>query len=117
MFNEFGLNERLLKALEKLALTEPTPVQSAMLPVALGGKDTDRLLSALRRFGLQATPLATARCDTIRLRLLKIGAQVRITVRRVWFALAENSPFQAVFIQVWENLRAWTGAWGLLLWR
>ncbi len=39
MFTEFGLNERLLKALEKLALTVPTPVQAAMLPLALSGKD------------------------------------------------------------------------------
>jgi len=69
------------------------------------------LLSALRRFGLKETPLAAARCDTIRLKLLKIGAQVRITVRRVWFALAESYPFQAIFTQVWDNLRAWAGTW------
>jgi superfamily II DNA/RNA helicase len=39
VFAEFGLNERLLKALEKLGLQTPTPVQAAMIPLALGGKD------------------------------------------------------------------------------
>jgi ATP-dependent RNA helicase SrmB len=39
VFTEFGLNERLLKALEKLALTVPTPVQADMVPLALKGKD------------------------------------------------------------------------------
>jgi hypothetical protein len=44
------------------------------------------LLQALRQFGLKETPLAQARCDTIRLKLLKIGALVRVSVRRVYFA-------------------------------
>ena len=47
------------------------------------------LLTALRQFGLQDTPMATARCDTIRLKLLKLGALVRTTVRRVWISLSE----------------------------
>ncbi len=41
------------------------------------------MLAALRQHGLQETPLAKARCDSIRLKLLKIGAVVRVTVRRV----------------------------------
>jgi hypothetical protein len=40
------------------------------------------LLVALRQRGLKGTELAQARCDTIRLKLLKIGALVRVTVRR-----------------------------------
>src|SRR5258708_37589697 len=40
------------------------------------------LLAALRQHGLKGTSLAQARCDTIRLKLLKIGAVVRVTVRR-----------------------------------
>src|SRR3990170_4019489 len=44
------------------------------------------LLAALRQFGLQDTEMATARCDTIRLKLLKLGALVRTTVRRVWIS-------------------------------
>ena len=39
MFSEFNLHERLLKALEELEYTKPTPVQSAMLPLALDGRD------------------------------------------------------------------------------
>ena len=65
------------------------------------------LVQALRQYGLQETPLAKARCDTIRLKLLKIGALVRVTVRRVWFALASSCPYQAVFAQVFDNLCRW----------
>jgi hypothetical protein len=65
------------------------------------------LVQALRQFGLKETPLAQARCDTIRLKLLKIGAIVQVTVRRVWFSLAESCPYQALFAQVFENLRCW----------
>lgn len=65
------------------------------------------LLAALRQYGLKNTSLQQARCDTIRLKLLKIGAVVRVTVRRVWFALAESCPYQALFAQVFANLRSW----------
>jgi hypothetical protein len=65
------------------------------------------LVQALRQYGLQETPLAQARCDTIRLKLLKIGAIVRVTVRRVWFSLAESCPYQALFAQVFDNLCRW----------
>jgi len=65
------------------------------------------LVQALRQHGLQDTPLAQARCDTIRLKLLKIGAIVRVTVRRVWFSLASSCPYQAIFAQVFDNLRRW----------
>jgi hypothetical protein len=63
------------------------------------------VLRALRAFGLKDTEMAHAQCDTIRVRLLKIGAVIRVSVRRVVLALSEAYPFQAVFAQVWENLR------------
>jgi hypothetical protein len=63
------------------------------------------LLAALRQFGLQGTEMAQARCDTIRLKLLKLGALVRATVRRVWISFSESCPYQRVFAQVYENLR------------
>ena len=44
------------------------------------------LMEALRRLGLKQSDLAQAQCSTIRLKLLKIGALIRITVRRVWVA-------------------------------
>jgi hypothetical protein len=52
------------------------------------------LLEALRRLALQATGLANATCGSIRLKLLKIGALVRISVRRVTIAMASGHPWQ-----------------------
>lgn len=63
------------------------------------------LLAALRRLGLAGTALARAQCTTIRLTLLKIGARIRITVRKVWLALASGCPHAALFAQVYANLR------------
>jgi hypothetical protein len=62
------------------------------------------LMTALQRLGLAGTEVATARCDTIRLKLLKIGALIRVTVRRVWVSLAESYPYRALFQRVYENL-------------
>lgn len=64
------------------------------------------LLDALRRLGLEGTDLARARCDTIRLKLLKIGAQVKVTVRRVWVQLASSYPYAALFAQIVAQLRS-----------
>lgn len=63
------------------------------------------LVSALRRIGLQGTEMARAQATTIRLRLLKIGAQVRISARRVWVQLASSFPLQSLFWRVAEQLR------------
>lgn len=63
------------------------------------------LLRALREFGLKETELEPAQCDTIRLKLLKIGAVVRVSVRKVWVSLSEAYPLREVFTQVWENLQ------------
>lgn len=54
------------------------------------------LLNALRRLGLAGTELARAQCQTIRLKLLKVGARVRVTVRKVWVHLASGCPSAAV---------------------
>jgi len=64
------------------------------------------LLNALRRVGLVGTSMARARCDTIRLRLLKIGAQVRVTVRRVWVRMASSYPYQELFAGICRRLEA-----------
>jgi hypothetical protein len=63
------------------------------------------LLNELRRLGLQGTELARARCDTIRTKLLKVGAQIRVTVRRVWVHLASSSPYATLWTQIVGNLR------------
>jgi len=64
------------------------------------------LLSGLRRLGLSGTPMARSRCDTIRLRLLKIGASVRVSVRRVWVSLAGGYPLQELFHRICRRLQA-----------
>ena len=64
------------------------------------------LMHALRRLGLKQTPLARAQCQTIRLKLLKIGAQVRLTVRHVWISMSEAYPYSEVFAAVVRNLQA-----------
>lgn len=62
------------------------------------------LLQALRRLGLQGTALAKAQCGTIRVKLLKIGALVRVTVRKIWISLSSSYPYRALFTRVLENL-------------
>jgi hypothetical protein len=52
------------------------------------------LLCALRRIALKHTQFAEATCGTIRLTLLRIGALVRISVRRITFAMASGCPWQ-----------------------
>jgi len=64
------------------------------------------LMRALRQFGLPDTELSQAQCDTLRVKLLKIGATIRISVRRVWLAMSEAYPFRALFERAWANLRA-----------
>ena len=63
------------------------------------------LVSGLRRLGLKATELAQAQVCTIRTKLLKIGAQIRVTVRKVWVSMASSYPWQGLYQQVWANLR------------
>ena len=64
------------------------------------------LLQMLRHLGLQGTELAKAQCATIRLKLLKIGALIRISVRKVWISLAGGYPYVELFRQVHERLCA-----------
>ena len=63
------------------------------------------VLRALREHGLKDTPMAKAQCDTIRVKLFKIGARVRVSVRRVLVSLSESYPFQELFARVMANLR------------
>jgi hypothetical protein len=63
------------------------------------------VMRALREFGLTGTAMESAQCDTIRVRLLKIGAVVRVSVRRVVVSLSEGYPWREAFAAVWANLR------------
>ncbi|GGC63098.1 IS1380 family transposase [Siccirubricoccus deserti] len=64
------------------------------------------LLCALRRIGLAHTQFAQATCGTLRLALLKIGAQVRRSVRRIKIAMASAHPHQAEFALAYARLTA-----------
>ena len=63
------------------------------------------LMCGLRRWGLPSTQLAHAQVGTIRLRLLKIGAQIRVTVRKIWVQMSSSFPLQNLFGQVLQQLR------------
>jgi len=64
------------------------------------------LVSGLRRLGLQGTEMAEAQVSTIRLRLLKIAARVRVSVRRIYLSMASSYPWGSLFAQVHARLRA-----------
>ncbi len=64
------------------------------------------LLQTLRRTALAGTELEKAQCGTIRLKLLKIGAQIRVTLRKVWVSLSESYPYATLFARVLANIEA-----------
>ena len=63
------------------------------------------IIETLRRLALAGTEMAKAQSHTIRLKLFKIGAQIRVTVRKVWLSMSENYPFCNLLSQVLERLR------------
>ena len=63
------------------------------------------LLQALRRLALGGTELARAQVETIRRKLLKIGAQVRVTVRKVWVSMASGYAYAGLYRVIYERLR------------
>ena len=63
------------------------------------------LMHALRRLALAGTEWARAQVDTIRLRLLKIAAEVRLTARRIWVRYSHAYPWKHLFAAAWTALR------------
>jgi hypothetical protein len=63
------------------------------------------LVDGLRRLALTGTEMARAQVPTIRLRLLKIGAQLRISVRKIWISMPSSYPYQDTFHRAWVSLR------------
>jgi hypothetical protein len=63
------------------------------------------LMRALRQFGLAQTEMAQAQCDTIRVKLLKIGTVVTVSERRVKLAWSEAFPFRTLLATAWQKLR------------
>jgi hypothetical protein len=68
------------------------------------------LLQALRRLGLAGNELAQAQCHTVRLKF--IGAQIRITIRKVWVSLSTGYPYLELFRQVHRQLQVEKGTSG-----
>ncbi len=64
------------------------------------------LLQQQRQRGLAGTRLERAQCDTLRLRLLKIGAHVHVTVRAIWVALSDWVPDTDLLVLAAQRLRA-----------
>jgi len=62
-------------------------------------------LSVIAYILVSGTELASAQVSTIRLRLLKIGAQIRITSRRIWISLSSSYPLQTQFSVIYFKLR------------
>ena len=63
------------------------------------------LVEALRRLGLKGTEWAQAQVDTIRLKLFKIGAIVRISVRRILLQMSSAYPWKDIYAQAFHALR------------
>jgi hypothetical protein len=90
---------------------EPLACKSTLNRLELGGEKPSRYKKirccqeAFDDLLIQVTELERAQATTIRLRLLKIGAQIRITVRKVWLSMASSYPLQQLFGQVHQNLR------------
>lgn len=67
------------------------------------------LMHGLRRLGLHGTEFARAQCHTIRVKLLKIGARINLSVRRVWLSFSESYPTRvnsARYSPICTNIRS-----------
>jgi hypothetical protein len=62
-------------------------------------------MEALRRLALKGTEWAQAQVDTIRLKLFKIGAIVRVSVRRVLLQLSSTYPWKDIYALAFHALR------------
>jgi len=63
------------------------------------------IMNELRRIGLKGTELAKSQCHTIRNKLLKIGAQISIAVRRIFISFASGYPYQHIFRHIFYQLQ------------
>ena len=63
------------------------------------------LMHAVRRLGTQGTQFARAQCTTLRLKLLKVGVRVKVTVRKVWLSYAQSYPYADTFVRVLANIQ------------
>jgi Transposase DDE domain group 1 len=71
----------------------------------MGPNQSIEIIEALRRVGLAETAWSEYQVETIRLRLLKIAAQVRITARKIWIRYSKAYPWKNTFVTAWAALR------------
>ena len=62
------------------------------------------LMHGLRRLGLAGTEMARAQCGTIREKMFKLGAQIRVSVRKVWLSMSESYQRAGLFRAVLARL-------------
>jgi len=62
------------------------------------------LMNELRRIGLRGTEYEKAQCTTIRLKLLKVGARITTSVRRICISIATGFPYQHVYFSIMERI-------------
>ena len=63
------------------------------------------ILNELREKALKGTELETAQCSTIRLKLLKVGALIKISVRKIWIHYSQAYPYQELFFRIFEKIK------------
>jgi hypothetical protein len=63
------------------------------------------MMNEIRRIGLAGTAYEESTCGSIRLKLVKIGARVRVSVRHVAVSMASSYPYQALFAHAYDRLR------------
>jgi hypothetical protein len=63
------------------------------------------LVEALRRLGLKGTEWAQAQVDTVRSKMFKIGAIVRVSVRRIVLQMSSAYPWKDIYTQAFQALR------------
>ena len=61
-------------------------------------------MNEFRSVCLKGTPFQTAQCDTIRVKLLKVGARIKVSVRRICISIATGFPHQAVYIKALQRI-------------
>jgi hypothetical protein len=63
------------------------------------------ILNEIRNVGLRGTKFEKYQCDNIRLKILKIGAEIKVSVRRVYVSLSESYPYKDIFNRIIENIK------------
>ncbi|MCJ7691074.1 MAG: IS1380 family transposase [Clostridiaceae bacterium] len=63
------------------------------------------ILNEIRNVGLKGTKFEKYQCNNIRLKILKIGAEVKVSVRRVYVSLSESYPYKNIFYPITSNIK------------